>query len=207
MTDSAEVPDSWEELEALEEQQSRQAPPVGSKKSEAQPTKSSAKPKGDDGALSAKLEAEKAVERSEHDLIGKLLGSDGGNTTGLSEQSPKEKTATSRTRGLVRDEFDSLELTTLKQVEEYGEKLSNRINASQAKSVVWLRLMDLLLTAASPKMDEKDLTTLIKKLTLRRDARAEAKRVAEKSKRKPNDTSSVRNYQEEVDIVYGDFDD
>eukprot|EP00920_Eleutheroschizon_duboscqi_P000157 GHVT01000578.1.p1 GENE.GHVT01000578.1~~GHVT01000578.1.p1 ORF type:complete len:233 (+),score=38.90 GHVT01000578.1:346-1044(+) len=104
-----------------------------------------------------------------------------------------------------KDPFESLSLKTLKQCEEVAERLTPRIQEAPAKSPAWLRFLSILLSECAPKMDTKDLTSLSKKVQATIKEKADAQRVAAE-KKKPNDSGSrIKNYEDEMHMIYGDL--
>ncbi|PHJ25585.1 translation initiation factor eif3 subunit [Cystoisospora suis] len=118
-----------------------------------------------------------------------------------SSKPQKAKTATQAV-----DPFEAINLRSYKDCEQFAQKLSRKIQESPAKSPAWLRLLDLILKDCTPKMDMKDLVSLQNKVQQSVAAKdKEMKQLAEK-KKKPNDVGSkIKNYQDEMDLLYGDL--
>lgn len=116
------------------------------------------------------------------------------------------RTKTTKAAAPVVDPVEAISLRSYKDCEQFATRLGKKIRESPAKSPAWLRLLDLLLKDCTPKMEMKDLVSLQKKLQAAvADREKESKQVVEK-KKKPNDVgSAMKNYRDEVDMLYGDL--
>ncbi|CDR95568.1 hypothetical protein BBBOND_0207250 [Babesia bigemina] len=105
------------------------------------------------------------------------------------------------------DPLAHVSLKCLKDCDNVAKKLSQKIEQSQAKSAVWLQFIDTLFQACEKKIELKDLQTLKRKIEAAIKAKEAKQSQVTFSKKKPNDISSVKNYQDELDMLYGDLSD
>lgn len=95
---------------------------------------------------------------------------------------------------------------SIKDCQTLGETLAMRIERSKAKSVAIERFLTIILSACETKLDDKDLQTTLRKIQGFIQKRENNKRFKAMNKKKPNDLrNSMKNYQEEIDMIYGDL--
>ncbi|EPT27195.1 translation initiation factor eIF3 subunit [Toxoplasma gondii TgCatPRC2] len=161
--------------------------------------------------LAEKMRRQKLVEEADKRLMDDLFSgcerpADYVPPTAASAVAAAARAKMTKAAAPVVDPVDAVALRSYKDCEQFATKLGKKIRESPAKSPAWLRLLDLLIKDCSPKMDMKDLVSLQKKLqSAVADREKESKQIVEK-KKKPNDVGSkMKNYQDEVDMLYGDL--
>eukprot|EP00922_Rhytidocystis_sp_ex-Travisia-forbesii_P008624 GHVS01012640.1.p1 GENE.GHVS01012640.1~~GHVS01012640.1.p1 ORF type:complete len:271 (+),score=85.22 GHVS01012640.1:246-1058(+) len=160
-----------------------------------------------DDPIAEKLRRQRLVEQADAELMDDLF-SGCPKPASSTPTDTKPTTTASAKVSVTADPLDMIDLKTIKDIEIFAGKLCEKIERSPAKSPAWLRLLDLLLKQCVPKMDLKDVSTLQNKTKQALKQKTDAKREAEVSKKKPNDTGSqVRNYKDEMDMFYGDNDE
>ncbi|XP_954855.1 uncharacterized protein TA05410 [Theileria annulata] len=107
----------------------------------------------------------------------------------------------------LADPYSQIELKCLKDCETLSKKLSQKIETSPAKSAVWLQFLDILLQSCEKKMELKDLQTLKRKVENFIKNKENAHRDKSLNKKKPNDVGTSKNYQDELDMLYGELSD
>nr|PVC50428.1 hypothetical protein MACL_00002290 [Theileria orientalis] len=164
--------------------------------------------------LSDKLKSQKLSEDSDLHFTNDLF-------SGYSNIKPESSDNLFSTNAIkqiaLADPFSQIELKCLKDCETTSKKLSQKIDASPAKSGVWLQFLDILLQACEKKMDIKDLQTYKRKVENFIKAKEATHRDKSFNKKKPNGTVSCpdpcvdipagKNYQDELDMLYGELSD
>lgn len=118
----------------------------------------------------------------------------------------KKKTTTVSQRNEKVVTLESTPLNTLKDCEKLAETLGERIKLSKVKSVSLERFFSILITACESKLEDKDLNTIQKKIEKIVTNRERERRHKAINKRKPNsDMNVIKNYKDEVDMLYGDL--
>ncbi|EAN30890.1 Translation initiation factor eIF3 subunit family protein [Theileria parva strain Muguga] len=107
----------------------------------------------------------------------------------------------------LADPYSQIELKCLKDCETLSKKLSQKIETSPAKSAVWLQFLDILLQSCEKKMELKDLQTYKRKVENFIKNKENAHRDKSLNKKKPNDVGTSKNYQDELDMLYGELSD
>ncbi|KAK2197484.1 Eukaryotic translation initiation factor 3 subunit J [Babesia duncani] len=105
----------------------------------------------------------------------------------------------------LSDPFEQIELKCLKDCDNVTKRLCQKITESPAKSAIWLQFLDTLLQACDKKMELRDLQTLRRKVDASIKAREDQQRDRTFAKKKPNDVTTSKNYQDELDMMYGDL--
>jgi len=167
-------------------------------------------------ALEEKMKNQKLVEEADQKLMVDLFS--GCDRPELATISPSNKSSTKKTNSthtpaknttsttMAGDSISKLELKSLKDCELFAEKISEKIQNSQAKSPAWLRLLDLLFKDCAVKMDVKDLNTLKNKVQHAIKQKEDAKRDSAAMKKKPNDKgNSMKDFRDEMDLFYGEI--
>lgn len=208
------VAENWEDL--LDEIEEPAAPPPAPK-----PAAAAAKPKAAAKVFAAedetvndpmaeRMRRQKLVEENEKRLMDDLFAgcerpeAPAKPSTEIEQRALIAARAAKALAATSSDPLDAVQLKTFRDCERLVESLSKKILESPAKSPAWLRLLDLLLKECTPKMDLKDLKTLQAKIASMVIEKEKAGRQLAEKKKKPNDTGSMcRNYQDELDAVYG----
>ncbi|PFH35075.1 hypothetical protein BESB_059620 [Besnoitia besnoiti] len=160
--------------------------------------------------LAEKMRRQKLVEEADKRLMDDLFSGCDRPADYVPPTAPVAAAASrakaTKTATQVVDPVDAICLRSYKDCEQLATRLSKKIRDSPAKSPAWLRFLDLLLKDCTPKMEMKDLVSLQNKLqSCVADRDKESKQISEK-KKKPNDVGSkIKNYQDEMDMLYGDL--
>ncbi|CRG93760.1 conserved Plasmodium protein, unknown function [Plasmodium gallinaceum] len=102
--------------------------------------------------------------------------------------------------------LESTPLNSIKDCETLGEILANRIKNCKAKSVSIERFLSIIIQACESKLNDIELQSIGKKIQLLIENRQKGKRYALINKKKPNEIkNSIKNYKDEVDMIYGDI--
>ncbi|SCM22362.1 conserved Plasmodium protein, unknown function [Plasmodium chabaudi adami] len=102
--------------------------------------------------------------------------------------------------------LESTPLNSIKDCEHLGEILAFRIKKSTAKSVAIERFISIILQASEPRLGNKELISLNRKIQEIIDKREKKQREALINKKKPNEVkNAIKNYKDEVDMIYGDL--
>ena len=101
--------------------------------------------------------------------------------------------------------LNSAHFKSIAEVKKFVQSLRPAIEKSPSKSVVWLSFMTGIIELCLPKMETKDIKTLISKLENFINTKETSRRVQQESKRKANKGIETRalNYRDEMDIFYG----
>ncbi|CXI63085.1 conserved Plasmodium protein, unknown function [Plasmodium berghei] len=114
----------------------------------------------------------------------------------LNKNKPQEKIVT----------LESTPLNSIKDCEHLGEILAFRIKKSNAKSVAIERFISIILQASEMKLGNKELISLNRKIQDMIDKKEKKQRESLVNKKKPNEVkNSIKNYKDEVDMIYGDI--
>nr|BAN66170.1 conserved hypothetical protein [Babesia bovis] len=161
----------------------------------------------DVSSLSAKLQAQKLSESADRDFVDDLFGvpsRSGGNAIDHGNDVFSQNPITAV---IPTDPLSHVSLKCLKDCDEVAKKLSQKIEQSSAKSAIWLQFLDTLFQSCEKKLELRDLQTLKRKVESAIKAKEAKQSQATFSKKKPNDVTSAKNYQDELDMLYGDLSD
>ncbi|GBE61262.1 translation initiation factor eIF3 subunit [Babesia ovata] len=158
--------------------------------------------------LSERLQSQKLSESADRDFVDDLFSVPGKGRGGGSDDAEADVFAQNPIHAIIpTDPLAHVSLKCLKDCDNVAKKLSQKIEQSQAKSAVWLQFIDTLFQACEKKIELKDLQTLKRKIEAALKAKEAKQSQVTFSKKKPNDISSVKNYQDELDMLYGDLSD
>ncbi|CRH00954.1 conserved Plasmodium protein, unknown function [Plasmodium relictum] len=102
--------------------------------------------------------------------------------------------------------LESTPLNSVKDCETLGEILATRIKNCKAKSVALERFLSIIIEACENKLKDTELKSINKKIESFINNREKGKRYALINKKKPNEIkNSIKNYEDEVDLIYGDL--
>ncbi|GFE55817.1 translation initiation factor eIF3 subunit [Babesia ovis] len=161
----------------------------------------------DVNALSAKLQAQKLSESADRDFVDDLFGVPS-RTSANSDDYANDIFAQNPIKTVIpTDPLAHVTLKCLKDCDDVAKKLSQKIDQSSAKSAIWLQFLDTLFQACEKKLDIKDLQTLKRKIEAALKNKEAKQTQAAFTKKKPNDMTSAKNYQDELDMLYGDLSD
>ncbi|ORM41133.1 uncharacterized protein BXIN_0342 [Babesia sp. Xinjiang] len=157
--------------------------------------------------LSQKLQAQKLSESADREFVDDLFGVPTRGTGNGIDASNDVFAQNPITAIIPTDPLAHVSLKCLKDCDEVAKKLSQKIEQSPAKSAIWLQFLDTLFQACEKKIEMKDLQTLKRKIDATIKAREAKQSQVSFAKKKPNDIPSAKNYQDELDMLYGDLSD
>ncbi|GIX64039.1 translation initiation factor eIF3 subunit [Babesia caballi] len=158
--------------------------------------------------LSQKLQAQKLSECADREFVDDLFSISEKGASGAGDSADENVFGKIAAKAAAPpDPFSQFSLKCLKDCDDVAKKLSQKIEQSPAKSAVWLQFLDTLLQACEKKIDLKDLQTLKRKVEAAIQNKEAKQSQVTFSKKKPNDISSSKNYQDELDMLYGELSD
>ncbi|VWU52766.1 conserved protein, unknown function [Hepatocystis sp. ex Piliocolobus tephrosceles] len=103
-------------------------------------------------------------------------------------------------------QLENTPLNSIKDCEMLGTTLGVRIKTSNLKSAALERFLSILLNASESKLDDKELKSINRKIQEILERREKQKRETAMKKKKPNEIKNkIKNYQDEVDMIYGEL--
>ncbi|KAK1940336.1 hypothetical protein X943_002619 [Babesia divergens] len=159
-------------------------------------------------SLPENLRSLRLSQAADNEFVDDLFSVTDKNSTGNRDHGDNDVFASSRVKTIIpADPLAHVTLKCLKDCDMVAKKLSQKIEQSQAKSAVWLQFLDTLFQSCEKKIELKDLQTLKRKVETAIKNREAKQREVAFSKKKPNDITSSKNYQDELDMLYGDLSD
>ncbi|KAK1443054.1 hypothetical protein BgAZ_305720 [Babesia gibsoni] len=158
--------------------------------------------------LPQNLRSLKLSEAADNDFVEDLFSVSDKKVSGAQERGANDVFANNPLKAIIpADPLAHVSLKCFKDCDVVAKKLSQKIEQSPAKSAIWLQFLDVLFQSCEKKLELKDLQTLKRKIESAIKNREAKQREQTFAKKKPNDITSSRNYQDELDMLYGELSD
>lgn len=159
----------------------------------------------DINSLPENIRSLRLSQQADSELVDDLFSVPTSKAGAASEEEDADVFANNPVKAIVpSDPLAHVTLKCLKDCDIVAKKLSQKIENSPAKSAVWLQFLDILFQSCEKKFNLKDLQTLKRKIEAAIKNRESKQSQVTFSKKKPNDVvTSSKNYQDELDMLYG----